>query len=72
MRLGAVISDWRWANRIGVREAAKIMGVSAASLSRLECGNACDGTTLARIMLWLIELDKNLERRKSPSTERPG
>ena len=66
MRLGAVISDWRWANRIGIREAAKLIGVSSATLSRLECGNNADADTLAKVMLWLIEPDKVLERRAKP------
>ena len=66
MRLGAVIADWRWANRMGVREAAKLIGVSIATLSRVECGNGCDGDTLAKIMLWLIEPSKNLDRRREP------
>jgi hypothetical protein len=64
MRLGAVISDWRWANRMGVREAAKLIGVSIATLSRVECGKNCDGDTLAKIVLWLIEPAQTLERRR--------
>jgi hypothetical protein len=65
MRLGAVIADWRWANRIGVREATKLMGVSAATLSRLECGKNCDGDTLAKLLLWLLEPGKKLERLRA-------
>lgn len=63
MRLGSVLSDWRWANRIGIREAAKQLGVSHATLSRLENGNSCDAETLAKIVLWLIEPSQKLERR---------
>lgn len=65
MRLGAVISDWRWANRIGIREAAKTIGISTATLSRLENGNNCDANTLAKIILWLIEPKQTLERRQA-------
>lgn len=66
MRLGGVIADWRWANRMGVREAAKIMGVSSATLCRLEQGRNCDADTLAKIALWLIEPGQMLDRRVQP------
>ena len=54
MRLGYVIRKWRAAEKLGVREAAKQIGTSAATLSRIENGNACDSKTLAAILLWLL------------------
>ncbi len=36
-----------------VREAAKEIGISAPTLSRVERGYAMDGTTLATILRWL-------------------
>lgn len=39
---------------IGVREAAKRIGISAATLSRIERGHAMDAVTLMRIFNWLL------------------
>lgn len=54
MRLGCVIADYRWANRIGVRDLAKEIGVSPATLSRIENGGECDGKVLIKILAWLF------------------
>lgn len=54
MRLGIVISKWRWAQRLTLRDAAKEMGISAATLMRIERGEPMDGSTLAKIQLWLF------------------
>lgn len=56
MNLGKVLKDWRWANKMNLREAAKIFGIGAATLMRLEQGyNNPDGTTLAKILTWLMK-----------------
>jgi len=52
MRIGALIKAWREANRYGTREAAKIIGVSAATLNRVENERETSGTNMARIMIW--------------------
>lgn len=63
MQLGAVIADYRWVNRIGVRELAKQIGVSAATLNRVENGKPCDGATIIKIQAWLYApADKALRR----------
>lgn len=54
MRLGGVIADYRWANRVGVRELAKEIGVSHPTLNRFERGENCDAKTLTAIMAWLF------------------
>lgn len=54
MQLGKVIKEWRYAVRIGVRRAAKAIGISAATLSRVERGENPDGATLAKILIWLL------------------
>jgi transcriptional regulator with XRE-family HTH domain len=36
------------------REAAKELGVSLSTLSRIERGEAMDGVTLAKILAWLL------------------
>lgn len=53
MMLGSVIADYRWANRMGVREVAKNIGISAATLNRIENGETCDAVTLIKIHAWL-------------------
>ena len=55
MRLGRVIARYRYAERLGVRAVAKEIGVSAATLNRVERGEPCDGTTLTKILFWLLE-----------------
>ena len=52
--LGKVLKDWRWANRMGVREAAKIIGLSTATLSRIENDHSCDSDQLAKILTFLL------------------
>jgi hypothetical protein len=37
-----------------IRDVAKEMGTSAATLLRLEQGKPCDSGTLATILLWMI------------------
>jgi len=54
MKLGEIIKEWRYATRVGVREVAKRIGISAATLSRVERGENPDGETLAKVLLWLL------------------
>lgn len=63
MRLGFVLADYRWANRIGVRGLAKDIGVSAATLNRFERGENCDSDTLAKIINWLFAKGEVRRRR---------
>lgn len=53
MRLGRLIADYRFANRLGIREIAKEIGTSPATLCRIEAGEACDAETLVKIMTWV-------------------
>lgn len=53
MQLGSVLKKWRRMEDITVRAASKLMGVSAATLCRIENGETMDGVTLARILTWL-------------------
>lgn len=55
MKLGEVLKKWRRMSDIGVREAAKEIGVSHGTLSRIERGEAMDGNTLAKILRWLLQ-----------------
>jgi transcriptional regulator with XRE-family HTH domain len=51
--LGVLLRAWREKHRMGIREAAKQIGISHATLSRIENGKATDGATLWRILNWL-------------------
>ena len=63
MRLGAVLKAWRWAEKLNIRTAASGMGVSAATLSRIENGELMDGETLAKILSWLTDTDKGHDHK---------
>jgi transcriptional regulator with XRE-family HTH domain len=52
MNIGILLKDWRYAEKLGVREAAKIMGLSVATFNRVERGELMDGATLATILEW--------------------
>lgn len=54
MRIGTVIQAWRIQKRIGVRDAAKLIGTSPATLSRIENGKNADGKSITKLMLWLF------------------
>lgn len=54
MKLGEVIKGWRERQYIGQREAAKRIGISLATLSRIENGKPIDGATMVRILDWLL------------------
>lgn len=54
MRLGEVLRGYRAANRLGVRALAKTIGVSHATLNRIEHDEGASSDTLAKILLWLI------------------
>lgn len=67
MRLGAILADWRFANRIGVRDAAKRIGIAPATLSRIENGANLDGRSLIKLMAWLFADDaEETGRRAKP------
>lgn len=52
--LADCLRTWRTEKRIGIRAAAKIIGTSHATLSRLENGKPCDAKTLAAVLFWLL------------------
>ena len=54
MTLGNVLRMWREASGLNVRDAAKEIGTSASTLSRLERGYALDGDTLATVICWML------------------
>ena len=54
MRLSEVLRQYRWATKQGLRELARELGTSPATLSRIELGDTMSGETLAKILLWLL------------------
>lgn len=64
MRLGQVLADYRYARRIGVRELAKDIGLSTATLNRIENDAACDARSLIKIMQWLFADGDSRKARK--------
>ena len=49
-----MLKRWRVLGEMNLRTAAKMMGTSAATLSRLERGENPDGKTLAKILQWVL------------------
>lgn len=66
-KLGELIVERR--GTLGVRAAAKEIGISAATLSRVENGNVPDLATFAAICQWLDE-DPNQFLGMKPATEK--
>lgn len=54
MNIGTLIVGYRHHKEIGVREMAAEIGVSAATLNRIELGEAMDGSTMFKIIVWLF------------------
>ncbi len=54
MKIGEVLKEWRYGERMGIREAAGVIGISHSTLSRIENGKPMDGDTLAKILTWLM------------------
>jgi len=57
MRLGIMIKAWRNQNKIGVRACSNMIGISAATLSRIERGKEYDSGTMRKLLLWIFEED---------------
>lgn len=54
MRLGLVLRKWRYSHEMPLRELGKQMGISAATLLRIEQGHDCDSKTLMKVFNWLM------------------
>lgn len=63
MRLGKVIRYWRKMSDVGIREAAREIGVSHGTLSRIERGEAMEGATLAKVLGWLMSAEAGARKR---------
>ena len=54
MRLGEVIRKWRRSSDLTIADAARQIGLTVPTLSRVERGEAMDAATLAKILIWLF------------------
>jgi transcriptional regulator with XRE-family HTH domain len=54
MRLAELIRLYRKWNELKLRDIAGEIGISAATLMRLEAGRVPDGETLAKVLVWLM------------------
>lgn len=58
MRLAHVLKTYRWAEKLTVRDMAKRLGVSAATLNRFEDGRGeMSGECMAKVLRWLLSRD---------------
>ncbi len=55
MRLGKVINKYRLMMELDLRTLAKEIGISAATLMRVEMGHQPGGKTLSLILFWLMK-----------------
>lgn len=63
MKLGTVIRKYRVNSELSLREVGKEIGISAATLMRLEQGRDPDGQTVAKVLAWLFtNEDEEMER----------
>lgn len=58
MRLAKMLKLMRVTESLGVREQAKLIGVSPATISRIENGLPVDATSVIKLMVWLISTEK--------------
>ena len=54
MKIGELIKAWRWREEISIREAAEQIGISHATLSRIERGHPMTGEHLAILLRWAL------------------
>ena len=55
MKLGNVLKKWRLHQELTIRALAAEIGISGATLCRIEDGRALDGETLMKVFNWLCE-----------------
>ncbi len=52
--IGQILAMYRYKNDLTVRAMAEILGVSAATISRIEHGREIDAKTLVKLFNWLF------------------
>jgi transcriptional regulator with XRE-family HTH domain len=59
--IGELIKAWRKEHRHGTRALAKVLGISAATLNRIEHGQPIDGDTQLKLINWTFSKRKKQE-----------
>lgn len=54
MRIATALKLMRATDNVGLREQAKEIGISPATLSRIERGEQADTRSVVKLILWLI------------------
>jgi len=54
MKIAELVKVWRWKSELTVRQAASEMGISAATLNRIERGMPMSDKHLALLIRWLL------------------
>jgi transcriptional regulator with XRE-family HTH domain len=53
MRLGIMLHDYRRSRKLTLRSTSRRIGISAAALTRIECGRQCSAASFAAVLAWL-------------------
>lgn len=62
--LGWLLRTWRWQERLSIRDAARRLELSAATVSRIERGHAPDPMTLICVMAWFLRAVRKEVRKE--------
>ena len=62
--IGKILNDYRYANRMGMRELAQQLGVSAATVSRIESGKPMEQATIVKLFNMLFAEERPIEFRR--------
>lgn len=71
MKLGKVLDDYAYANRLSVRQLADEIGIPAATAHRLRHGENVDSVTVGKVLAWLFSEPKVTDKRRSRHDVRP-
>jgi len=55
MKLGEMIDAYGWKHKKSLRTIAKEIGISPATMSRIQTGNDCDIKTLMLLINWIMK-----------------
>ena len=59
MQIALLLKKWRLINDIDMKRLSGEIGISAATLYRIEAGHDVDGATLMKIFNWLTAKERN-------------
>lgn len=55
MIIGELLDAYRWKHKLGMRELARKIGISPATLLRIEHGKDCDIRSLMLVINWIMQ-----------------